>query len=220
MKHTHTRILLPASSGMSVLPFCQSGQFQGLTSGFHTSSLLPYFWFGCFFWWYMEFHRTSFIEGSIFFPEPFKNAVLFGCLSIFYFLIVSVTGTSNWEQLLIFTCFLGKDAVIYINLLQKHPNPFFLNKGEYIPAIIYLRSAWTKVCHAHKHMWDALSWCFKKLSQRLWCFYSTHFYNLKITTCSYSGTRILENEESAHFPLFCYFANEFLKIFKTMLMSF
>lgn len=69
---------------------------------FHTSGL------DFFFRWYMEFHRTSFIEGSIFFPEPFKNAVLFGCLSIFYFLIVSVTGTSNWEQLLIFTCFLGR----------------------------------------------------------------------------------------------------------------
>lgn len=72
--------------------------------------------------------------------------------------------------------------------------------------------------YAHKHVGEALSWCFKKLSQRLWCFHSTHLYNLKITVCSHSGTRILEKVLiflfSAILPM------SFSKIFKTMLMSF
>lgn len=191
-------------------------QWMGFTPApcFHTSVLVV-------FWWYMEFYRTSFIEGRNFSQNLSK--MLFGCLSIFYFLIISVIGTSNWEHRYQYLHkFPRKGCSNLYQSLTKTPKPkrFFLCKGEYTPAIIYLKSARTKVCHAHKYMGDALSWCFKKLSQRLWCFYSTHFYNSEIATCSYSGNRILEKEESAHFSIFCYFTNEVFKIFKTMLKSF
>lgn len=184
---------------------------------FHTSGLVFFF-----FWWYMEFYRTSFTEGSNFYQNLSKMLFHLGAFPpSTSWLFQSLAQVTENTVINIYTGFLGKDAVIFLNLLQKHPKPggFFLHKGEHTPAIIYLRSAWTKVCHAHKYMGDALSWCFKKLSQRLWSFYSTRFYNLKITTCSYSGTRILEKEESAHSSLFCYFTNYFFKIFKTMLIS-
>lgn len=189
-------------------------------NAFH--SLLPHFCFSVF----LAIHRilqNLFHRGKEFFPEPFQNAILFGCLSIFYFLIISVTGTSNWEQSCSYLHRFPREGCSDLyQSLTKTPKPKrgFLYKGEYTPAIICLRSAWTKVRRAHKYMENTLSWCFKKLSKRLWCFYSTYFYNLKITTCSYSGTRILEKEESVHFSLFCHFTDGFFKVFKLMLMSF
>lgn len=99
--------------------------------------------------------------------------------------------------------------MISINLLQNHPNRggfFCIKVSTLVPSFI-------SEVHGHKHMGDALSWCFKKLSQRLCFFQPTHFYNLKTTVCSYSGTRILEKEESACFSLFYFFTNAFLKDF-------
>lgn len=75
---TYTRRLFPISFEMSVLSFCQSGQFQGLSE--RVSLQLPasilLFRLVFFFWWYMEFHRTSFIEESNF-PQNLSKTLFY-----------------------------------------------------------------------------------------------------------------------------------------------
>lgn len=192
-------------------------QWMGFTPApcFHTSVLVV-------FWWYIEFYRTSFIEGRNF-SQNFSK-MLFGCLSIFYFLIISVIGTSNWEHRYQYLHkFPRKGCSNLYQSLTKTPKP---KRGFFcVKVSIHLPSSISKV-HGQRYVMHTNTWgmhclgVLKSWAKGFWCFYSTHFYNSEIATCSYSGNRILEKEESAHFSIFCYFTNEVFKIFKTMLKSF
>lgn len=124
-------------------------QWMGFTPApcFHTSVLVV-------FWWYMEFYRTSFIEGRNFSQNLSK--MLFGCLSIFYFLIISVIGTSNWEHRYQYLHkFPRKGCSNLYQSLTKTPKP---KRGFFcVKVSIHLPSSISKV-HGQRYVMHTNTW--------------------------------------------------------------
>lgn len=105
-------------------PSVSLGSSKASVNGFHSSSLLPYFCFGLFLVIY-GILQNLFHQGSNF-PQNLSK-MLFGCLSILYFLIISVTGTNNWERS--YWYLLCSDS--YQSLTKTPQKRFFLKRGAH-----------------------------------------------------------------------------------------